>query len=139
MVPVLAVAACSSKPQRSVKSFCDRLRVEQTLLTTRLTDPTQVEPVLERFRTLDKLAPEQIRDDWRAITQLVEKVAGATDLSPEAQSDLTRLGLATQKNVEAVTAYATQTCGVNLAAPSATTAVTVTIAIDPNAATTAPA
>jgi hypothetical protein len=125
VVSAVAVAAamatgCGDNPQRSVKAFCSRLRVEQNLLTTRLTDPAEVQPVLDRFRALDALAPEQIRDQWHDITTLVEKVATA-ELSPESQTSLTRLALATDNSVKQVTAYARDTCQVDLAAGPATT------------------
>lgn len=113
------VGGCGNGPQRSVKAFCSRLRVEQNLLTTRLTDPAEVQPVLDRFRALDALAPEQIRDQWHEITALVEKVA-TSELSPESQTALTRLALATDNSVKQVTAYALETCKVDLAAPPTT-------------------
>jgi hypothetical protein len=116
---VTAATGCGSTPQRSVKAFCSRLRVEQNLLTTRLTDPAQVQPVLDRFRALDALAPEQIRDEWHDITALVEKVATA-DLSPESQTALTRLALATDGSVNKVTTYARESCQVDMAAPPTT-------------------
>jgi type IV pilus biogenesis protein CpaD/CtpE len=122
-VAIAAATGCGGKPQRSVKAFCTRLRVEQNLLTTRLTDPAEVQPLVDRFRALDALAPEQIRDQWHDITTLVEKVATA-ELSPESQTSLTRLALATDNSVKEVTAYARDTCQVDLAAGPATTQAT---------------
>jgi hypothetical protein len=121
-IGALITTGCGGKPQRSVKAFCDRLRVDQNLLTTRLTDPSEVQPVVDKFRVLDALAPEQIRDQWHDITVLVEKVATA-DLSPESQTALTRLALATDNSVKLVTTYARDTCQVDLAAGPATTQV----------------
>jgi hypothetical protein len=122
IVGAAATTGCGGKPQRSVKAFCDRLRIDQNLLTTRMTDPSEVQPVIEKFRALDALAPEQIRDQWHDITALVEKVATA-DLSPESQTSLTRLALATDNSVKQVTAYAKETCQVDLAAGPTTTQV----------------
>jgi hypothetical protein len=128
LVLVTVTVGCSQKPQRSVTSFCSRLRSNQKILSTRLTDPSEVQPVLDRFKLIDAVAPEQIRDQWHDLTVLVEKVATTTDVSTDGQNDLLRLALATEQSITAVTAYAREKCQVDIggvtAAP-ATTAVTV--------------
>jgi hypothetical protein len=117
-VALLVLAAstlgCGQKPQRSVTSFCSRLRSNQKILSTRLTDPSEVQPVLARFQAIDAVAPEQIRDQWHEITVLVEKVATTTDVSTEGQNDLLRVALATQQSIATVTTYAKETCQVEL-------------------------
>jgi hypothetical protein len=113
VLSILLPTACSNEPTRSVDGFCKRLRVEQTLLSARLTDKAQVQPLVARFRALDARAPEQIRDEWHQITTLVEKAA-ATDASVEAQTELVELALATDRSVAAVKTYASNTCQVPL-------------------------
>lgn len=113
---VAFAVSCSDSPERSVQGFCDRLAVERTLLTARLTEPAQVQPLVDRFRALNELAPEQIRVEFNEIVVLVETVAAA-ELSPESQNELVKLALATDPSIEAVTAYARTTCQVELTTP----------------------
>jgi hypothetical protein len=111
---VASVAGCGQKPQRSATEFCKRLRSNQKILSTRLTDPAEVQPVLARFTAIDTVAPEQIRDQWHEITLLVEKVATTTDVSTDGQNDLLRVALATQQSIATVKTYAKETCQVEL-------------------------
>ena len=111
---ISAIVSCSDEPTRSVDAFCQRLRVEQNLLTARLTDPAQITPLVSRFKALDARAPEQIRDEWHQITLLVEKASATDASSPEAQTQLVERALATDQSVAAVKTYATGTCQVTL-------------------------
>lgn len=94
------------------------------MLLVPMTTPEQINATLKRYRDLDELAPEEIRDQWHELTDLIVKSA-ASDLSTSAQrDDLERLAYTTDKSVKAVVKYSKESCGVDFSPagePPATT------------------
>jgi hypothetical protein len=130
------LAACSSGPTRGQVAFCRRLQQDRAVLDTPAGSTAAANAQVERFRALDKLAPEAIRDEWHAVTELMA-LAASTDVgSVDGRNALTEAALAASRPADAVRTYVRDVCGVELtgtvvpsAAPTSTaTATTVTAA-----------
>jgi GGDEF domain-containing protein len=115
----LFAVGCSRTPHRSVASFCGQLGKDRSFLVLPMSTPEQITAMVARYRELDTRAPEEIRDDWSATTELIAKAA-ASDLSTATQqADLVKLAYATDKSVKSVVKYSKETCGVDFS-PGAT-------------------
>ncbi len=107
---------CSRGPQRGVAAFCEKLGKDRTLLELPMTTPEDITAMVARYRAVDKLAPEEIRDQWHAVTELIAKVA-ASDVSKPKQPDLINTIYATVKSIDATKKYSKETCNVDFTIP----------------------
>ena len=139
---LLVTAGCSRGPQRGVAAFCEKIAKDKALLELPITSPEQVTAMVKRYREVDKLAPEEIRDQWHAITELIAKIASA-DVSPAKQEDLVNQIYATTKSINEAKKYTKDTCNVDFALPLVVTPTPVdgepqppsTTVVDPSATT----
>jgi hypothetical protein len=109
---LLLTTSCTRSPQPGVASFCDRLGKDKALLELPMTTPEEVTALVARYRALDKLAPEEISDDWHAVTELIAKVA-ESDVSKAKQPDIVNLIYATTKSINATKKYTKATCNID--------------------------
>jgi hypothetical protein len=93
-----------------------------------MSTPEQITAMVARYRELNTRAPEEIRDQWQATTELIAKAATSDLSTPTQQADLVKLAYATDKSVKAVVKYAKETCDVDFS-PSATVAVPPTTVV----------
>lgn len=70
-----------------------------------------------RYRELDRLSPEEIKDQWHAVTELIAKIAGADVSTRAKQQDIVTLIYATTKSINDVKKYTKETCGVDFSLP----------------------
>jgi hypothetical protein len=99
-----------------VAAFCEKLGKDHTLLELPMTTPEDITAMVARYRAVDKLAPEEIRDQWHAVTELIAKVA-ASDVSKPNQPDLVNTIYATVKSIDATKKYTKETCDVDFTIP----------------------
>jgi hypothetical protein len=107
---------CSRGPQRGVAAFCEKLGKDRTLLELPVTTPEDITAMVARYREVDKLAPEEIRDQWHAVTELIAKTA-SSDVSKAKQPDLINTIYATVKSIDATKKYTKATCNVDFTIP----------------------
>jgi hypothetical protein len=113
---LVLAGGCSRTPQRGVAAFCEKLGKDHTLLELPMTTPEEITTMVARYREVDKLAPEEIRDQWHAVTELIAKVA-ASDVSKPKQPDLINTIYATVKSIDATKKYTKETCNVDFTIP----------------------
>jgi hypothetical protein len=113
---LVLAGGCSRGPQRGVAAFCEKLGKDRTLLELPVTTPEEITAMVARYRAVDQLAPEEIRDQWHAVTELIAKVA-TSDISKAKQPDLVNTIYATVKSIEATKKYTKETCNVDLTLP----------------------
>lgn len=89
-----------------------------------MTTPEQISPMVARYRALDTRAPEEIREQWHDLTELISKVASADVSTAAQQADLVKLAYTTDKSVKAVVSYTKATCNVDFS-PGALPATTI--------------
>lgn len=107
---------CTRSPQRGVAAFCEKLGKDHSLLELPMTTPEDITAMVARYREVDKLAPEEIRDQWHAVTELIAKVA-ASDVSKPKQPDLINTIYATVKSIDATKKYTKENCNVDFTIP----------------------
>jgi hypothetical protein len=107
---------CSRGPQRGVVAFCEKLGKDRTLLELPVTTPEEITSMVARYRAVDKLAPEEIRDQWHAVTELIAKAA-SSDVAKDKQPDLINTIYATVKSIDATKKYTKETCNVDFTIP----------------------
>jgi hypothetical protein len=109
---LLLTTSCTRSPQRGVASFCEKLGKDKTLLELPMSTPEEVTAMVARYRALDKLAPEEISDDWHAVTELIAKVA-ESDVSKAKQPDIVNAIYATTKSINKTKTYTKTTCNID--------------------------
>jgi hypothetical protein len=127
-------AGCNRGPQRGVAAFCEKLGKDRTLLELPVTTPEEITAMVARYRELDKLAPEEIRDQWHAVTELIAKTA-TSDVSKAKQPDLINTIYATVKSIDATKRYTKETCNVDFTIPITAP---ITVAAEPATSAVAP-
>jgi hypothetical protein len=135
-VMVLTVAACSGS-SRGPEAFCQRLQTDKSLVITGVVDAKTAKAAVAGYRKLDGLAPEAIRTEWHQLTLLVQAAADLDPTATTARADLVQQAYSAAPAAQTVTAYAQQTCGVDLstatstATPGGTTGPTTSVAAAP--------
>jgi hypothetical protein len=135
-VMVLTVAACSGS-SRGPEAFCKRLQTDKNLVITGVVDAKTAKAAAAGYQKLDGLAPEAIRTEWHQLTLLVQAAADLDPTATTARADLVQQAYSAAPAAQTVTAYAQQTCGVDLGAatptttPAVTTGPTTTVAAAP--------
>jgi hypothetical protein len=122
---LVVVAGCSGS-SRGPEAFCSRLQRDHDKLVTGVVDPKTAKAAVDGYKALDGLAPEAIRTEWHQLALLVEAAADFDVTATTAQEALVQQAYSAAPAAETVTAYARQTCGVELSAPAATTTPAVT-------------
>jgi hypothetical protein len=135
-VMVLTVAACSGS-SRGPEAFCQRLQTDKSLVITGVVDAKTAKAAVAGYQKLDGLAPEAIRTEWHQLTLLVQAAADLDPTATTARADLVQQAYSAAPAAQTVTAYAQQTCGVDLstatstATPAGTTGPTTSVAAAP--------
>jgi hypothetical protein len=129
---VLTAAACSGS-SRGPEAFCQRLQTDKSLVITGVVDAKTAKAAVAGYRKLDGLAPEAIRTEWHQLTLLVQAAADLDPTATTARADLVQQAYSAAPAAQTVTAYAQQTCGVDLstATPAVTTGPTTSVAAAP--------
>lgn len=109
--------SCSKAPRPGVASFCEKLGKDRLVLDMPMTTPENITAMVGRYRELDRLSPEEIKDQWHAVTELIAKIAGADVSTRAKQQDIVTLIYATTKSINDVKKYTKETCGVDFALP----------------------
>ena len=128
----LVMAPACSGSSRGPEAFCSRLRLDHDQLVSGVVDAKTAQAAVDGYKKLDGLAPEAIRTEWHQLALLVQAAADLDATATTAQEALVQQAYSAAPAAEAVTAYARQTCGVDLGAPATTTPAVTT------GATTAP-
>ncbi len=117
----LAAATGCSGSSRGPEAFCSRLQRDHDTLVTGVVDPKTAKAAVDGYKALDGLAPEAIRAEWHQLALLMEAAADFDVTATTAQEALVQQAYSAAPAAETVSAYARQTCGVELSAPAATT------------------
>jgi hypothetical protein len=106
---------------RGQASFCSKLRDEHAQLLAPVSDARGVTTMVNRYKGLDRIAPEAIREQWHELTVLFEQAATVDPAKKAEAATLSARAFASSSSARAVVGYAKTTCGVTLA-PTATAA-----------------
>ncbi|MFM7534834.1 MAG: hypothetical protein ACKO91_03445 [Acidimicrobiales bacterium] len=111
---LVVAAACGDEPTRGQASFCRQLLADRAAIDTPAGSTAAARLQVERFRALDRLAPEAIRDEWHAVTELMA-LASTADLATAAgRASLNEAALGASRAADTVRAYVLDVCGVDL-------------------------
>ncbi len=137
LVASLALAGCSDDGDRSEESFCAELgEVRGIDAALASLEPEELAGAVEDLEALSDVAPEEIRSEVEelvaAVAGIVEFVTTATGDPMDAAEEALRSQEARRAQVEragaALTAYAEETCDVELGSTTTTTTPTVPVA-----------
>jgi len=111
----LTVSACAH-PGDAAGRFCAAIRTDRTTITTAVQDPSKVKSVVGRFQALGRAAPLAIRDDWGALTALVEQAATIAPNDSSGRDALVLKAYEANGSVQNVVGWVKGVCGVDLGA-----------------------
>src|SRR5215213_4520002 len=133
-VMLVTAAACSGS-SRGPEAFCQRLQSNPALVISGVVDTNTAKAAVDGYEQLDGLAPEAIRTEWHQLTLLMQAAAELDPTATTARAALVQQAYSAAPAAQTVTAYAQQTCGVDLTAATATTTPAVTTGPTTTAAT----
>ena len=110
---VASVAACGGD-DRSGNAFCSELDVQMPKLTATMLDQTEVKSLVAAYRAIGKHAPVAVRDDWNAITKLMDEASKLDATDKKEVQALADLAYATKLPAERARKYAREKCGIEL-------------------------
>ena len=110
---VASVAACGGD-DRSGNAFCSELEVQMPKLTATMLDQTEVKALVAAYRAVGKHAPVAVRDDWNAITELMDEASKLDARDKKSVQVLADLAYATKLPAERARKYAREKCGIEL-------------------------
>jgi hypothetical protein len=128
-VLALVTAGCGDEPARGQDAFCRQLQLDRAAIDTPAGSPAAADAQLARFRALDRLAPEAIRDEWHLVTELVAASTSTDVASAQGRAALVEAALAAARPAATVRSYVRDVCGVEL-----TGTVVITPTTDPTVA-----
>src|SRR4051812_19058166 len=96
VVAVAPLAACGPKSQPDAVHFCQQVQSEQAPLTSGVGSEADIATTVSRYRELGKLAPVAIRQEWEALTSVVEQAATMDLSTPDAGTRLADLAYSSE-------------------------------------------
>lgn len=112
-VLALLLAGCFDDPPNAGR-FCARLAEDRDLVVSGAGAGSDTALVVERYRELGEVAPLEIRDAWRTVTDLVAAAAVLEPSDAEARRRLAEQAFAAQPAAVEVATWARDRCGVDL-------------------------
>ncbi len=114
---VLAVAtlasACAETP-RTATNFCRQLALEVPAITRPTATQAEVSEMLDRYKRLGKVAPLEIEEDWKSLTELLTVASRANPNDAESVQTVIDMSYSTEKAAEAAAKWIRETCGVDI-------------------------
>lgn len=120
MVTVAAVAiatlgACSREEAPSAERFCGEIAEHQDELTNpALTTSEEIEPLLDLYRDIAKLAPLAVEADWNHIVSAYETAATVVPGNEASEQAALAAIYSAERSAAAVDRWLRATCAVDL-------------------------
>ncbi len=112
MLFVAALASCGE--DRSGNAFCSELEIQMPHLNTTMLDQAEVKALVEAYKSVGKHAPVAVRDDWNAISKLMDSASKLDANDKDAVQELANLAYATKLPAERARKYVREKCGLEL-------------------------
>lgn len=134
LVAVLALAACSDEPERTVAAYCDEVRANIDALTApNVATSADIAPLIDRYRVIAAVAPATVEPEWQELVSALETASTVVAGDTESLEIATRAALAGQPAYSRIQQYTQTECQVAIGTPPPpTNPVTATTVVPPS-------
>ena len=108
-----AAGSCAETP-RTATNFCRQLALEVPAITQPSATAAEVSQMLDRYKRLGKVAPLEIEEDWKSLTELLTVASRANPNDAESVQTVIDMSYSTEKAAEAAAKWIRETCGVDI-------------------------
>ncbi len=118
-VALLALAACSDKPQGSEATYCTEVgNARDELISPNIGTQADVDQAVVLYRALRDSAPLAIEAEWDTLVASVETAASVVPNDPASVQLAADTARASQQAATRVNEYTRQLCGVGFTDPT---------------------
>ena len=108
-----AAGSCAETP-RTATNFCRQLALEVPAITQPSATAAEVSQMLDRYKRLGKVAPLEIEEDWKSLTELLTVASRANPNDAESVQTVIDMSYSTEKAAGAAAKWIRETCGVDI-------------------------
>lgn len=105
-----SVVACSDT-DRTAGRFCSELQSQLPALTTAPTSSDDVNDLVRRFKSLNRITPLAIEDEWQIVTDLVEMASDVIPSDPVSRQELADAAYKAERPARDMAFWVESTCG----------------------------
>lgn len=110
---LLALTACGE--ERSGNAFCSAIELNLPQLTSTMLTQEEVRAAVDAYKNVGQTAPIAVREDWDAITELLERTSKLDTTDEAAVQELANLAYETKKPAERARKWIKDKCGLDVA------------------------
>lgn len=115
VVAALLLASCSSDDAGNAERFCGEIALHADELTQPdLTYTDDIEPYLDLYRDIARLAPLAIEQEWDQLVSAYETAATVVPGDPESEQRALAAIFSTEKSAAAVDSWLERNCAVDI-------------------------
>ena len=108
-----AAGSCAETP-RTATNFCRQLALEVPAITQPSATAAEVSQMLDRYKRLGKVAPLEIEEDWKSLTELLTVASRVNPNDAESVQTVIDMSYSTEKAAGAAAKWIRETCGVDI-------------------------
>lgn len=110
-VATALLAGCSDT-DRSAERFCGEIARQIPFLEGPFVEPGDIDDLVDRYETLDRITPLIIEDEWRTITELMKMASDVDPSDPRSRQDVADAAYKAERSARDVAIWVETTCGV---------------------------
>jgi hypothetical protein len=112
---IVAVAACGSDSGGNAERFCGEVDLKAEQLTNPSLEHTEdIEPLLDLYRDIGKLAPLAIETEWDQLVNAYETASTVVPGNTESEQRMLAAIFSTEKSAAAVDRWLERNCAVDI-------------------------
>ncbi|MDA0286000.1 MAG: hypothetical protein O3B92_01345 [Actinobacteria bacterium] len=108
-----AAGSCAETP-RTATNFCRQLALEVPAITQPSATAAEVSQMLDRYKRLGKVAPLEIEEDWKSLTELLTVASRVNPNDAESVQTVIDMSYSTEKAAGAAAKWIRETCEVDI-------------------------
>ena len=106
----ISAVACSDT-EHSGANFCGALEKQLPALTGPLIATSDIGDLLSRYKSLAKITPLAIEDDWKTVTDLIDQAAVVDPEDPLSRQELADAAYKAERPARNIAMWVESTCG----------------------------
>jgi hypothetical protein len=110
-IVVMTLGVSCSDTERTGANFCGALEKQLPGLTGPLVATSDIGDLLSRYRSLAKITPLAIEDDWKTVTELIDQASVVDPEDPLSRQELADAAYKAERPARNIAMWVESTCG----------------------------
>ena len=110
-IVVMTLGASCSDTEHSGANFCGALEKQLPGLTGPLVATSDIGDLLSRYKSLAKITPLAIEDDWKTVTDLIDQASVIDPEDPLSRQELADAAYKAERPARNIAMWVESTCG----------------------------